>query len=366
MRYMSTEQYAYSFLDNVTINTLQNFLDISLHRRFKDSKHESILSYFLKNPNSTATNVYEAQLEVLKHLGYNTIRRYILDLKDTGLLEITKSEPMPNMKSKSINYYGLTLIGLLNIITNDNAGPSLDLIQSIVLNHKNNVFFTIFLYPFIKEETILALASGWNTEIFLDLHIYLRDICKGLDKSLRLLKTAPHTTSDGYVLQQIFFLIKDDAEPLPYVSELFLRYFLRKTFNWNWIDEAKFIPHIKEKTVEIRNPRNANDNCMITIREDEKMGILRRSGIKLFEFLISEADSMISFEIKTPRKRIDSVNFSFVYEARERLLILLTKLREQSKLLGTVDIFYKDERLKNTLESMDLKPLIKFDSLIDH
>ncbi len=116
----------------------------------------------------------------------------------------------------------------------------------------------------------MALSPGWDSKIFLDLGIYLKDICKSLDKFLRSLKTSPLTTSDGYVLQQIFFLIKDGPEPLPYVSKLFLIYFLKKTFKWNWIDEAKFIPDAKEKTIEIRNSHNPKDNCIITSIKDEK------------------------------------------------------------------------------------------------
>ena len=155
---MSTEEYVYSFLDSVTINAIQNFVDISPRIKFKDNKHESVLSYFLKSPNSTATSVYEAHIEILKHHDYNTIRRYIVALKDTGLLEVTKSEPMPNMKLKFKNYYGLTLNSLLYVITNDIEDSSLDLILSIVKHYKTNILFNIFLYPFIKRETILALS----------------------------------------------------------------------------------------------------------------------------------------------------------------------------------------------------------------
>jgi len=360
---MSTEQHIHSFLDIVTSNALQNFLDISLGVKLKDSKHESILSYFLKNPNSTVTNVNEANLEELKHLDYNTIRRYIIDLKGIGLLEVTKSEPIKNMKSKFKNYYGLTLAGLLYVIMNDIEDSPSDLILSIVKQYENNLFFSIFLYPFIKEETIPALTRGWDTKIFLDLYIYLRDICKALYKSLRSLKTAPLTTYDGYVIQQIFFLIKDDAEPLPEVSKLFLRYFLKKTLKWNWIDDVNIIPDVIEKTVEIRNPHNTEDNCVITIIDDGRRAILRQNSKKMFEFRISEIDSLISFEIKTPLKRIDSINSIFVDEAREHLLILLTKLREISPLFSMFEIFYQDERFKQALEQMDLKPITKLDML---
>jgi hypothetical protein len=55
--------------------------------------------------------------------------------------------------------------------------------------------------------------------------------------------------------------------------------------------------------------------------------------------------------------------------AEKHLLVLLTKVREQSRfsqLTGAFDIFYNDERFRNALERMDLKPLTKMNSLVDH
>jgi inhibitor of KinA sporulation pathway (predicted exonuclease) len=96
------------------------------------------------------------------------------------------------------------------------------------------------------------------------------------------------------------------------MSILFLKYFLKKTFNWDWIDEANFISDVQERTIEIRNSHNPEVNTTIRIINDGKMAILRQNSKKMFEFRISETDAMISFEIKTPLKRIDTVNSQFL------------------------------------------------------
>ncbi len=169
---MTTEDYVHSCLNHVSSPVLQHFINISLSNRLKNSKLDSILSYLLKNPNSTVTDVMEAKIDQIKHLSYETIHRYLNeDLMDTGLIEITRVVPMTNMKSKFIKYFRLSLNGLLYVIMNCSEDASGDLIQSIVNHYRTNIFFGIFLYPFIKEETLMALTPGWDIKVFLDLYI---------------------------------------------------------------------------------------------------------------------------------------------------------------------------------------------------
>jgi hypothetical protein len=309
----------------------------------------------------------KAKIEQIKHLSYETIHGYLNeDLIDKGLIEITRVDLMTNMKSKFKKYFRLSLNGLLYVIMNCSEDASGDLIQSIVKHYRTNIFFGIFLYPLIKEETLMALTPGWDFKIIADMHTYLQNICQSLDESLKSLKTGPRTTTDGFVVQEIFFWIKDDAEQLPFISILSLKYFLKKTLRWDWIFDASFILNIQEKTIEIINPQNPKDNSLITFNENEKRAVLRQNGKQLFEFRISETDSLISFEIKTSSKRIKFIDSHFVDDVREYLLILLTKLREQSQLNVIFDIFYQDERFKKALERMDLKPITKLDTLLDY
>ncbi len=127
---------------------------------------------------------------------------------------------------------------------------------------------------------------------------------------------------------------------------------------WDWLDYANFIPNIQEKIIEIRNPYDPQDNSAIRISEDGKKAILRQGSEKMLEFIVTETDKDFSFEVKTSRRRIDSIDHDLVSDAEEQLLILLTKLRQQvSPLIDTYKILYQDNRFKKALKSMNLKPL---------
>ncbi len=167
------------------------------------------------------------------------------------------------------------------------------------------------------------------------------------------------TSSDGYIINQIFVFPSNSNQPLPSQSCHGLQYFLNKAFKWNWIYQAQIQPKIKENVIEIIDPYNLKNNSRITITRDEKKAVLRQSGIKICEFSIHINDSVLSLGAKTDRKRIDSLELSVVDQCRTYLLVFLTKLREISPYNVTFDVLYRDENLKKALEMMELKPLLK-------
>lgn len=165
------------------------------------------------------------------------------------------------------------------------------------------------------------------------------------------------------MVREIFFWNNDNAEQLPFISILSLKYFLKKTLRWDCIFDASFIPNFHEKMIEIRNPQNPKDNSVITIIEGGTKAVLRQNSKWMFEFRISETETILNFGVTTPSKRINFVNSDFVDYVQEELLMLLTKLRQFSSLNTTFDIFYRDERFKKALISMNLKPITRLEAL---
>ena len=53
----------------------------------------------------------------------------------------------------------------------------------------------------------MTLTPGWVIKIFLNLHAYLKNICRSIDEFLKSLNAVASTTSDGYMIQGIFFWI---------------------------------------------------------------------------------------------------------------------------------------------------------------
>ncbi len=360
---MTTEGYVHACLENWSGPVLQHFIHISLQDRLKKSKLESILSYLLKNPNSTVPDFKAANLKEFDDVSYESTHRYFREkLIDLDLIEITRADLIPNTKTKFKKYYRLSFNGLFYVLMNSPNSTPEDIIQSVVTHYRNNVLFGIFLYPYIREDTLMKLTSAGDIKILPYLHTYLRNTCRNIHEFLRKLETSKHTTTDEYLSQQIFFWNKDTTEPLPWICILFLKHFLEKTLKWDWLNDANFIPDIRERTIEIRNPYNPKDNSAIRILEDGKIAILRQNSKRMFEFLVSETDKRFSFEVKSSRKRIDlikdSIDISFVHTSKEQLLVLLTRIRYQVfPSSDTYHILHQDERFKKALQRMKLKPL---------
>jgi hypothetical protein len=355
----------YSFLDYTDKPILQNFSCLS-YLKIADTKYVQILNYFLKNPGKTTQEVVDeaSSLEELKNYDYNTIRRYVnYLLDDLKLIEIEKKELVQNMKSKYKKYYRLSLNGIFFVILNTFDNSKEDLIFSLLRNYGNNILFSLFLYPFIKEQTLKALRVGWDSDIFFNISLYLRDVCKDIVESIRSLRTMNFTTTDGYIIKQVFICSTNTDSSLQTSSTLVLQHFLNKILKWDWVFKSTVIPKIDENVIEISDPYNPKNNSRITLLNDEKKAVLRQNSTKLYEFSITVNDSSLILGAKTKIKRIDSLSLSFVNRCREHLLIFLTKTREKSPYNVTFDILNQDENLKKALEHMDLKPMVKDDFL---
>jgi hypothetical protein len=245
--------FEYSFLQQRQSPVLQNFVNVSLLDERLDSKHVDILNYLLKNPGKTAMDVYRFYNNRFKN--NRTPSNYVNRLYENNLLELVveKQELIKGTKTKYSKPYRLSLSGIFYEILNTFNISYDNLIMSLLKNYKNNALYTLYLYPFIKEQTLLDVKG--DSAVFSNIAMYLRNVCNVIVDSVRGLRSMVFTTPDGYLIDQVFVWFNDPSNNLnPNFSAVNLRYFLKKAFNWTWIDKAKITTKVDENLIEIMIP----------------------------------------------------------------------------------------------------------------
>ncbi|MFZ0513341.1 MAG: helix-turn-helix domain-containing protein, partial [Candidatus Nitrosopolaris sp.] len=124
-----------------------------------------LLYHFAENP---ATSAYDIRKK--RENDYDGTKKIIKRLKDLGLIEeVTKK---PNIHNA--HYYKLSAHGVYHIIANKDR-LEYDILNSLIKNYEDHPLFQYFLYPCIKQETLLKLRdSAISSHTF----SYLHDCCQ--------------------------------------------------------------------------------------------------------------------------------------------------------------------------------------------
>jgi len=350
----------HSFLNPEVGPIIQNFVNLYIYDEKKplNYNHIQILNYFLKMPGNTTFDFYKCYKNQFE--SPRTPSRYTVYLsEEIGLLEIESQELIKGMISSYKKYCRLSLNGIVHLILNTSDITYEYLILSLLINYKENILFTFFLYPFLKEETLINVIG--DSAIFSNITMYLRDICNIIIDSIRTLRNLNFTTKDGFLNEQVFvWYINPSNNLTSNFSTVNLRHFLRQDLGWNWIDKARITTNVDEHRIEILDTSNPQNKPYISIHKDDRKAVLRLNGKKLYQFSIDPNDSFLSIEAKTDRKSIDFMETSFFYRCKEHLLTFLTKLRTQvTPYNQSFDILSKDENFRKALGYLDNETRLK-------
>lgn len=334
---MLTEDGGLSFLNPASGPVIKNFINLFILEKQLDFKHVQILNLLLKNPGKTPDYVHKASLVGLEDYEYNTIRNHMIFIENKlKLIEPEKEELMVNMKSKYKKYYRLSPSGIIYLISNTKNVSNDDLVFYLLINYPKNMIFEIFLYPFLKKQTLIE--ANHDTSIFSIVYSYLKNICKAIVDYLKSLR-AMSTSSDGYYNIHLFdWPISPTKLDFPISHYSNLRYFLKNTLKWSWIEEAKIKPNVNENAIEITDASHPENKCYIRIMKDDKKAILRQGRTKC-EFTVIDNDTFLTIEAKTDRKGIDIVEVPFVEICKRHLINFLTSLK--------TDIFQSNDDYRN-------------------
>ncbi len=295
----------------------------------------------------------------MKRQSERTIYRNVDDLfKKFKLIELIDDEHYLKKitATKYIKPYRLSLSGIFYIIMNSYDITYDDLILYLLKNYQENILFTLFLYPFIKKQTLLE--NDWDTPFFSIVSSYLKDISKTIITYVKSIKSMSTSTDGYYNIHLLDWPNSSTKIDIPISHYSNLRYFLKKTLDWYWIDIAKIIPKVNENSIEIIDKYNPENKYNIHIIKDEKKAILRQYGKWLWEFSVIDNGSFLTMEAKTDRKSEDIINVPFVESCKRHLLNFLTSLKtnvipSSSYTNQSFETLTKDEKYQKALKYLE-------------
>lgn len=104
-----------------------------------------------------------------------------------------------------------------------------DVIKGILKYYSNNALFQLFVYPYIKQDTLQRLSSLNSLSL---LSSFLYDCCRELEDAIRVFNTTKNKyITEGYLDWQS---IPDDNHNTKRLCD-----FLKRELNLEWIDRAK-------------------------------------------------------------------------------------------------------------------------------
>jgi hypothetical protein len=362
---MTTEEFDYFFLGYPKF-ILREFMSLSIdNRTIKpiDAKYSHVLNYFLKIPGKTSNELHECYENQFKNLRITPKRKkkgpfsnskscwsFTEKLDgDFGLLEVESQQLMKGMKTKHIKHYRLSLSGIFYAILYPYNIIYDDLILSLLVNYKDNVLFTTFLYPFIKEQTLLK--GEMDTAFYSLVVYYLRDVCNSIVESVAMFrKMNAEMLSEEHdpFIKQVFVWYKDPSDNHNNPNLISnIKNFLTNT--WIGGDSPKVIPKVHDNIIEILDSTNSKIYSILILK-DEKRAVIRQNGRELYNFSVKDEGAFLSIEAKTNKKNIDIVETPFYHKFRECLLVFLLKLKTQiSSFHPSVVALNEDENYRKAL-----------------
>ncbi len=273
--------------------------------------------------------------------------------EDLGLLEVESQQLMKNMRTKYRKHYRLSLSGIFYTILYTFNIIYDDLILSLLINYKDNVLFTTFLYPFIKEQTLLN--DNMDSAFFSLVVSYLRDVCNTIVKSvgwLRKMNVESQSEEDDSFIKQVFVWYKDPSDNYnnPNLIANLKNFLMNISIGGN---NTKIVPKVDDNIIEVFDSNNSK-RYSIFILKDEKKAVLRQNGKELFDFSVKDNGSFLSIEAKTNKKNMEIVETPFYHKIREYLLVFLLKLRIYiPSSHPSFAILEKDENFKKALKFLE-------------
>lgn len=302
-----------------------------------------ILQFVATHRNVSSSDLCKRFLYSKKPIEYGNAKKYMRKLVTLKLIERDHQEPENNHKNKTEvkYYYKLSKYGVYNLITNNENLPD-NTVKSLLLNHKDHVLFGFFLFPYIKEETILQIR---DSAILSRIFSYLHQCCKQIEDMIYAINHT-YNQKNGYLTDQLFIwdnIAKEDQDTQQ------LRNFLKQKFKWNWLDSAEI------KKTEDRNGITISyelNSMLISIDKKNRKATLSFRGRKKYEFIIRKSIDQFIVEVPTiPLELHYILNFLISNQRHipEFVVSLISNYAPYS-LAPTFKILGQDERFTEALK----------------
>ena len=232
---------------------------------------KEILQYICVYPHSTAYDMYRK-----KALGNNidsrTIRRSISDLSDKKLIERSQKGDFEHWAKPC----KLTIVGIYYLILKIRIMPH-EIIKGILKNYGSgsNILFELFIYPYIKRDTILQLE---DLRLLSQVSLFLYECCKEIEHAIQLI----NNSKSGFVTEEVFTWQRIPDSKYEIDS---LRNFLKRRFKLDWLNKAKDIKKIENDTALLISYKS--DSILIKLDDNKTKATLKINREKKFEFIVN-------------------------------------------------------------------------------
>ena len=234
-----------------------------------------ILNYLVSYPESTAYSICRDHSWVMqspiirsKNVNDRTLRRDIAALERKGFIQRFQKGKYEHKAQPS----RLTLSGIVFLVLKKRLMHGKTFCK-VFENYGNNTLFQVFLYPYIKQETLLRLTT-LNTA--LPVSLFLQEVCGHIKDALYII----NTSGTKYLAEQVFVW---ELGSLNDYAKNSLREFLKQKFDLPWLDRAEFSKIENDNTLKISRKTNT-----ILIKMDHKLGkaILKMKGKERYRFTV--------------------------------------------------------------------------------
>jgi hypothetical protein len=193
-----------------------------------------------------------------KALAEKDVRKNTRNLLSLGLIKVVRVEQKVKRKPPTI-YYRLTTGGIFNLLSNQ-SDWNMEQMKNLFENYSDNIIFETFVYPYLKQETILQFNFAEPME---DLINYLKRIC-GLTSDADLKRL-----SEPFTYRVLFKWGTTSEMPM------FLSSFLNEEFGIKWVKDTSKFEQTSPNIIMISSSSNVhtlkfelnNEKNMVTLVE---------------------------------------------------------------------------------------------------
>jgi hypothetical protein len=315
-----------------------------------DLIENKILQYICVHPNSNAYDIYRNGALYLGHyIDYKSIRRYIRDLSKKRLIKISPK----GAKKHRAKPCRLTISGVYHLILKLRMMPW-DVYKGILKNHSNGILFQQFVYPYIKQDTLLQMTDA---RLVLRVSSFLYECCREMERAVDSI----NTTENGHGMERVFAW---QSVPGNENETNSLREFLKRKFNASWVDQADFGKIHDDNTLRISYRSNS---ILITLDGTKTKATLKIKGEqeKRYEFMVEEHsnDSFSILALSEPVEEIEAK--SLLSSVQQRIPTLIFDLASNAVTVSDFSILSKDEKFMQALKETKMKFDRRYEMIID-
>jgi len=281
-------------------------LNVVLPQKPLGEKHLEILYLLLKSPGITIYGIFNKKRNLYTYT--TSARRHVKSLEEMGMIEIMNSKyksTHTNGQNNEKNPYELNTNGIFFLILNNlDSIMEFELIYSLLENYGSNALLEIYLYPFIKRNTIIGLKDDHLSSLVFE---YLKSVCNTIVSSQKDIESLIYQVDDdNRILQELFRWPKEiEYESIIPFDPQVLRNYLIFKYDWTWINNAMITPNYHDNAVLIYDDNNPRNKIRIVIDIFQHKAYLRDRAKTIDGFCIGKQSDLF-LSINAPTNETDT------------------------------------------------------------